>query len=174
MLKHPSKIIILALAALFATASSHAQYIWLDEKGGKQFSDLPPPISVPKNRILKTPSKFNMEPAPSSKESSIVPGNTNGSVSNEKLQKPVTTASKNEDFNKRKQEQDEKNKKADAEKLALAEKNKICERARSYQQSLQSGVRIANADKNGERNFMSDAQREQELADVKRTLSDCK
>ena len=34
----------LALAS-FATAAV-AQYVWLDEKGTKQFSDMPPPASV--------------------------------------------------------------------------------------------------------------------------------
>ena len=174
MLKLPSKMIILAFSALLATASSHAQYIWLDEKGGKQFSDSPPPISVPKNRILKTPSKTNIQTNISVKEPSTASNIATESGVNKKLQKPVTTTSKNEDFNKRKIEQEEKDKKADKEKLAQAEKTKNCERASSYQQSLQSGVRIARTDKNGERNFMTDAQREQELADVKRTISDCK
>jgi hypothetical protein len=45
----------LAFTALSTTTAVFAQYIWLDEKGGKLYSDTPPPPSVPKNRILKEP-----------------------------------------------------------------------------------------------------------------------
>jgi hypothetical protein len=166
MQKNQVRIILVAFAALFITVSSHAQYVWLDEKGTKQFSDMPPPISVPKNRILKTPMR-NIEPlAPADASAEKKP--------DEKLQKPVNTASKNEDFMKRKAEQEEKNKKADAETQAKADKTKNCERARAYQQSLQSGVRISSTDKNGERTFMNDEQRAKEEADVKRALDECK
>ena len=168
-----STLFITAFAAL-TTVTATAQYVWLDDKGGKQFSDLPPPISVPKSRILKTPSRNNFDNTLSTKEQSNIPGSANEPLLNEKLQKPVTTANKNEDFNKRKAEQEEKEKKATAEKQASTEKAKNCERAKAYQQSLQSGVRITHTDKNGERAFISDAQREQELADVKRSLSECK
>ncbi len=166
MPKNQVRIFLIAISALLISVSSHAQYVWLDEKGTKQFSDMPPPISVPKNRILKTPIR---SPEP------LAPADTGvDKKTDEKLQKPVTTASKNEDFMKRKAEQEEKNKKAEAEIQAKADKTKNCERARSYQQSLQSGIRISSTDKNGERTFMSDEQRAKEEADVKRALDECK
>lgn len=144
---------------------SFAQWIWIDDKGSKQFSDLPPPASVPKNKILKSPGKITSPPE----------AETNASASNtDKLQKPVTTASKNEDFLKRRAEQQEKEKKLAAEQQLNAEKAKNCDRARTYKQSLESGIRIANVDKNGERNYLDDAKRAQELADVNKALADCK
>ncbi|MDO9191882.1 MAG: DUF4124 domain-containing protein [Undibacterium sp.] len=171
MSKHISTIISIAISGFLFSTSSFAQYVWLDEKGTKQFSDLPPPISTPKNRILKTP--FKTPSATMSKNS--IEEVASGAVSeNEKLQKPVTTASKNEDFMKRKLEQEEKDKKAATEKQAAEAKSKNCERLRSYQQSLASGIRISNTDKNGERSFMTDAQRAQELADAQRSLGECK
>ncbi len=168
-----TSIISIAIFGLLFAASSHAQYVWLDEKGVKQFSDMPPPNSIPKNRILKTPLKSMQEPSKESKDPNQEA--TNGAVvANEKLQKPVTTASKNEDYMKRKLEQEEKDKKAAAEKQAASDKANNCERARSYQQSLEAGVRITSTDKNGERSFLSDEQRAKELGDLKRSLSDCK
>lgn len=144
---------------------SFAQWIWIDDKGSKQFSDLPPPASVPKNKILKSPGKIASPPE----------AETNANASNtDKLQKPVTTASKNEDFLKRRAEQQEKEKKLAAEQQLNAEKAKNCDRARTYKQSLESGIRIANVDKNGERNYLDDAKRAQELADVNKALADCK
>jgi hypothetical protein len=168
-----TSIISIAIFTLFIAASSHAQYVWVDEKGTKQFSDLPPPATTPKNKILKTPLKAIQEPVKESKEPNQ--DTANGAVlNNEKLQKPVTTAGRNEDYMKRKLEQEEKDKKAAIEKQAASDKANNCERARSYQQSLESGIRIANTDKNGERSFMSDEQRAKELAELKRSLSDCK
>ena len=43
----------IALLLYVLAAGASAQYIWLNEKGRKQFSDTPPPASVPKHRILK-------------------------------------------------------------------------------------------------------------------------
>ncbi len=159
-----------ALLLSFAfCAVAQAQYVWIDDKGNKQFSDLPPPKSVPKDKILKSPgsTKASRPPAPDDKAASA-------SQPVPKLEKPVTTATKNEEFNKRRAEQAEKDKKAEEEKTATAEKAKYCDRARSYQQTLNSGVRVSRIDKNGEKSFISDAQREQEAADVKKALADCK
>jgi hypothetical protein len=80
----------------------------------------------------------------------------------------MTTSARNEDFNKRRAEQAEKDKKASEDQQANADKQKNCERARSYQKVLESGQRVATTDKNGERNYLSDAQREKEAADVKK------
>jgi hypothetical protein len=154
-----------ALISILLCNLSYAQWIWIDEKGSKQFSDLPPPASIPQNKILKSPGKTIQAPAPES---------TSAASNTEKLQKPVTTASKNEDFLKRRAEQEEKEKKLAAEQQASAEKAKNCERARTYKQSLESGIRIANVDKNGERNYLDDGKRAQELADVNKALADCK
>ena len=165
-----TSIISMAIFGFSIAASCQAQYVWLDEKGTKQFSDMPPPATTPKNRILKSSTKATQEPPKDLNQE-----NANGAdLPNEKLQKPITIAGKNEDFMKRKLEQEEKDKKAAAEKQASMDKSNNCERARSYQQSLESGVRIASNDKNGERSFMSDEQRTRDLNDVKRTLSDCK
>ena len=160
------------LASLLLTLSSHAQYVWVDEKGTKQFSDLPPPSSIQNNKIIKTPNRVTSGYPTYAKETSE--GSAIEAPANEKLRKPETVTSKNDDFMKRKLEQEEKNKKAEAEKQASNDKAKHCEQARSYQQSLASGVRIGSTDKNGERSFMSDEERAAELNDIKKKLSDCK
>ena len=163
-------IMSMAIFSFSISAACQAQYVWVDEKGSKQFSDMPPPASTPKNRILKSPGIMKQESYKDSTQD-----NVSGAITpDEKLQKPVTTAGRNEDYLKRKLEQEEKDKKAAAEKQASMDKANNCERAKSYQQSLEAGVRITNTDKNGERSFMSDEQRTKELADVKRTLNECK
>ncbi len=143
----------LALSALSCLA--WGQYVWTDDKGVKQFSDMPPPASVPQSRILKQPSgRMPAAAAPASAEAEA----------GRAPKAPLTTAESNADFMKRRAEQAEKDKKAAAEAQAARDKASNCEKARSYQRALDSGLRIARTDKNGEREFMSDEQRSREHA----------
>lgn len=161
------KQIVLAVALAGIAGAASAQYIWLDEKGIKQYSDMPPPASVPKKRILKEPG--NVQPSFSSAESAEKPTNADTPPA-----APMTTAEKNAEFNKRRAEQAEKDKKAAEEAKFAAEKAKNCERAREYQRTLSSGARIARTDKNGERTFLTDEQRAAEAREAQRILDDCK
>jgi len=150
----------------FICGNANAQYVWVDEKGVKQFSDTPPPGSVPKNKILKAPRSADMSNASQNdREQSNKDDNP--------AAKAATTQSKNDDFNKRRAEQAEKDKKAAEAQQAASDKQKNCERAKSYQKMLNSGIRIATTNNNGERSFMSDAQKENEMADVNKLLSGC-
>ena len=152
----------LALSALSCLA--WGQYVWTDDKGVKQFSDMPPPASVPQSRILKQPSgRMPAAAAPASAEAEAG-----------EPKAPLTTADRNADFMKRRAEQADKDKKAAAEAQAARDKAKNCESARSYQRALDSGQRIARTDKNGEREFLSDEQRNREMRETSRVLADCK
>lgn len=159
-MKRPQvQTLLAAVVALCLSGTAFAQYVWLDEKGIKQFSDMPPPASVPANRILKQPGRS----AAAAPDTNAAPAKTE-----------MTTAEKNADFRKRKAEQAEKEKKASEEAKVAAEKTKNCERARDFQRTLESGERITRADKNGERSFLTDEQRAQEVRDTRRILEDCK
>jgi hypothetical protein len=171
--KHSIAASSLAISAFLIASACQAQYVWLDEKGNKQFSDLPPPANISKDKIIKAPTRSTSTTSSTATPTGAPPIGNVGAA-NEQLKKPVTTASKNEDYNKRKLEQEEKEKKAVAEQQANSEKAKNCERARAYQKTLESGQRIANTGANGEKNILNDAQRDQELKDTQRTLSDCK
>ncbi|MFZ6774232.1 DUF4124 domain-containing protein [Undibacterium sp. SXout7W] len=160
--------IIFLLTASFLCASAHAQYVWLDEKGSKQYSDTPPPVSTPANRIIRSPS----QPAKPASTPTDTPASSAGETAG-KPQKPVTTASKNEEFNKRRTQQAENEKKAAEEQQANTDKAKNCERAKAYQKALDSGIRIATTDKNGEKSYMTDEQKSKEMSDAKRILSGC-
>lgn len=155
------------IVSLLLSNIAVAQYIWLNDKGVKQYSDTPPPKSVPRDKIIKTPA-------------GNVRGTANSAASSEtnpdadKLEKPVTLTSKNEDFNKRKLAREEAEKKANSEAQQAEEKNKNCERAKSYKQSLDAGMLIMSRNKDGERVTLDEAQRSKELTEVKKTLADCK
>lgn len=168
-----------ALTALSLSASAFAQYIWLNDKGVKQYSDMPPPASVPNNRIVKAPGVAMRATSSVPPDSAAIGASENGAASAtvpavDKAKTPMTTAEKNMDFQKRRIEQAEKDKKSAEEKQLAADKSKNCDRARDYQKALDSGQRIAHTDTNGERAYMSDAQRAQETKDTRRILGDCK
>lgn len=160
----------IALLLAVATGSALAQFAWIDASGTHQYSDRPPPASVPKSKILKQPgaefrnSRAEAEPA--------TPDAVNNAAAVAKAGQ--TTAEKNADYNKRKSAQADKDRKtADAAKEA-SDKAKNCERAQAYNRSLQSGERIASTDKNGEKTYLSDDKRAQDIGDTKRVMESCK
>lgn len=151
-------------------AYAQAQYIWLNEKGVKQYSDTPPPRTVPADRILKKPGFKTARPlvqGEAKEESQTV-----NDIS--KIEKPMTLAKKNEEFMKRKIAKEEAEKKAETEQFNKDVRAKNCERAKNYKQSLDEGVLIMSRDKNGERTVLDEAQRNKELQEVKRVLDECR
>ena len=150
-----------------------AQYVWTDAKGSKQYSDMPPPSSVPNSHILKRPGTTAVggiaTRAPVDDDGSTAPGEL--AV---KTGAPMTVAERNADYQKRKIEQAEKEKKqAEAARVA-AEKNANCEKIQNYNRTLEDGMRISRVDKDGERAFLTDEQREAEIRKNQRALKDCK
>src|SRR5690606_38465461 len=66
-MRFPSLRHVLAFGLLTAAfaAGAHAQYVWLNENGRKHYSDMPPPPSVPQERILKQTGRHpSAAPAP--------------------------------------------------------------------------------------------------------------
>ena len=166
-----------ALLLTFATGAAFAQFVWIDANGTKQYSDRPPPANIPKNKILKEPSLELRNNGQASGETEPAIGTIpakGGAATPASAKGPVTTAEKNADFVKRKADQAELDKKAGDEAKEAADKGKNCERAQAYNRSLQSGERIATTDKNGEKAFLSDEKRAQEVRDTKRVMEGCK
>lgn len=146
------------------------QYVWLDENGRKQYSDLPPPPSVAPGRILKTP-RGAPSPAPAPSPASAASGAEAGGAG--KAKAPPTLADKNAEFVKRRTEREEQEQKEAEERRAADQKAKNCDRARLYQKTLESGVRVIDAGKNGERVVLDQAQREQEERATRDFLKTC-
>ena len=153
---------ITAAAAFSMTSGASAQYIWLDDKGVKQFSDMPPESSVPASRILRAPN-LTAPDAP------VTISNARSAARTE-----ITIAEKDAEFRKRKLQQAEKEKIAMEERRQATQKAKECEHARAFQRTLESGRRIVRTDKNGERAYLTDDQRARELQDARNMLESCK
>ena len=158
--------IVAGLLALFIAMPASAQYVWLDHNNVRNYSDKPPPASIPASRVLKTPRTK----ASSSAAQAPAGATPNGAPASATQQKPVAGKSEAD----KKKEQAEKDKKA-AEATKQAEtKAKNCEKAREYQRNLDSGQRIARMGKNGERSVLTDEQRAQEQQEVQKMLDECK
>jgi hypothetical protein len=137
----------LAVAALLATNVAIAQiYQWKDANGKTVFSDLPPPGNA--NEQRKISSEAPAATAPTQK----------------------TTADRELEFRKRRQESEETAEKARKEQEAANSKKETCESARRQLQALESGERIALRDDKGERYFLDDEQREREVAKARQAI----
>jgi Domain of unknown function (DUF4124) len=158
----PRSLALAALLLLAYAGNASAQYSWIDERGMKQYSDRPPPASVPKSRVLKQPGGATAAAPAEEARPSAAPAAA------------PSLAERNAEFRKRQAEQAEKEKKTAEEARIAADRSRNCERARDYQRTLESGVRIGTMGKDGERGFLSDEQRAREVQETRRALADCK
>ena len=140
-------VILAALAALPSQAAT--QWKWRDAQGQVQYSDRPPPPGVLDKDILARPSG-------AARAAQALPSAPPVAASAAPL--PGLKASD--------PELEARKRKADAEN---------CERARSYQRSLDSGMRIARTNAKGEREILDDAARAQENSRNRDTINNnCK
>jgi hypothetical protein len=146
------KRLALCVTALLAVTAVNAEiYQWKDENGKTIISDKPPVGSV------RQQQKIVSDTPPS-----------NAST-------PKTAADKEMEFRKRQKETQENSDKASKEQMASAEKKESCDNARRHLQVLESGERISMRDDKGERYFLDDAQREQDIAKTRQVVqANCK
>jgi len=162
-----SKFYLLGVAlALCAAAANAQQYKWKDSRGRTVYGDLPPA------GVNATPLRSSSVPP----AASAAPAATEaGSKAAAKSSKPLTPAEQEMEFRRRvKEAQEAAAKQADKSKDER-ERQENCELAREQERTLASGQRIARVDAKGERYYMDDAQRAQELAQARRSASEwCK
>ncbi|MDR0457497.1 MAG: DUF4124 domain-containing protein [Burkholderiaceae bacterium] len=154
-MKHTARCLLLG-TALTVSLPAFAQYAWIDGAGHRVFSDQPPPAGIPQKNILSvhsTPVSAEMPAASASTASG-----QDQALEEKKQAADAAAAAK---------------KQAEAQKLA-AQRADNCQRAKTGLAGLQSGARIAQFDAQGQRSYMTDAQR---TAEIQRTqgiiASDC-
>ena len=174
---HTFVIAVLMLAGL----SAQAQWQWVDGSGKKVFSDRPPTPEIPEKNIIKRPpgTAFNAPATPAGKPAvaaSVSPSASSpaAAVAPTRLLKPSGRDAELEKKKADAEAAEAAKKKADEQKIA-ATKADNCERARRALASLQSGVRIAQINAQGEREFMSDEARQAEQMRAQNTVaSECR
>ena len=163
--------LLLATIALTCVAGlAQAQYVWIDAKGIKQYSDRSPPSSIPDRNILKAPGRPTVAVAPGD----LVAAAPVAPVAETAKTAAPTVADRNVEFNKRISEKAAAGKKAAAEAQAKVAREEQCVAAREYKAQLDSGERIGTVNKNGERAVMSDAERAIANAKANKVLSACR
>ena len=170
-------VLALALGACtgLATTGALAQWQWIEKDGSKVFSDRPPPLDIPEKNILRQPGAIRAkapEPVmPASGADAAVASATPATPAAPK----VSGVDKELEAKKKQAEAaEEARKKAeDAKQAKLRADN--CARARQAKSTIDSGVRIAQTNAQGERIIMDDAARAAEGKRIDAIIaSDCK
>lgn len=162
----------------FAITAS-AQWQWVEKDGRKIFSDRPPPSTIAEKDILKRPPG-------AAKAAAVLASITPAIQAASGAKPPAAPASRASapklpgkdaelEAKKKKADDEEAAKKtADVEKAAKA-KAENCERAKSGLATLQSGVRMAAVNAQGEREVFDDAKRASEAKRAQEVIdTNCK
>jgi hypothetical protein len=158
-----------------------AQWQWLDANGKKVFSDSPPPQDIADKNIIKRPAgaSATLNKSLSSASSAAAPtaGASAPASTVGKAASAPRTSGKDIELEKKKAqaEAEEAAKKKAEEQKNAAVRAENCERAQRSLTSLQSGVRLAQVNAQGEREYLTDEARQ---AETQRTqgivASECK
>ena len=154
-MKSPVQLFI-AMAILLATATVAAQvYKWVDKDGKVQYTDTPPPASATKTEAKKLDAAPAAAPAASAPAKSL--------------------ADRAKDFDKRKTEDAEKQKKAEADKKNADITAANCKDAKLNLKTLESGRPLVRTTETGDREVMSDDARQADLVKARKATDEfCK
>jgi len=150
----------LAALLLLAAVAAHAQiYKWQDENNKTVISDRPPPGKARQQKAI------DADPAVAAPAQAAAPNAETGK----------TMADRELEFRKRQKEAKDAAEKTEKEQRAAAQRKESCEAARSTLRTLESGQRVSIRDEKGERQVLEDAQREQQIANARRSVeANCK
>lgn len=141
--------LLLAAIAIAVPAAACAQWQWIDQAGRQVFSDRPPPDDLPPRNILKQPGG----------QRAHVSAAADGAAAAAPSQPRPSGQDKDLEEKKRRAEEAEAaRRKAEDEKAAQA-RAANCVRARQAKATVDSGMRIAQLNAQGERIVFDDAAR---------------
>lgn len=193
----------LVLLGIALSASAQAQWKWRDASGQINYSDQPPPVSVPAARILSigaaapptaqagtadaaasaTPAGSAAQlgagagtaaqPAVAAASGAAAgqPGATAGAPGAAPA-RPTSSAERLTERRKRQAEKEAAEQKAREQEQLEARVAQWCEDLRGRERLLESGMRVASVQANGEQTFMEDEEREAQLRAVRRDLQE--
>ncbi|MFN4266994.1 MAG: DUF4124 domain-containing protein [Aquabacterium sp.] len=157
-----------ALLLASAPAAAGMQWKWKDASGAIQYSDRPPPPGVSDKDILSRPPAARAAAKAAAAEATTAASAAASAPAVKTVDPELEAKRKKADEEKKAQQ------KAEEEKAA---KNRAdnCQRARSYQRTLNDGIRISRTNANGEREILDDKGRAEEMRQVEETIrNNCK
>lgn len=145
------------LLALMLTLPATAQiYSWTDKEGRVHYADLPPPTGEVK--VLRGPTRAATAPA----EDEASDG--------EEGQTAVENVDPETAFRERRAAEANAAAKATADEAKEIERERFCTQARGQLVALKSGQRIARMNAEGEREFLDDVARSEEIARLEQQI----
>ncbi len=158
-----SKLYLIGVAlALCAAGANAQQYKWKDSRGRTVYGDIPP-------AGVKAEPLRSAAPPPSAAPSAAT--EEGGAKAAAKPSRPLTPTEQEMEFRRRVKEAQEAAAKQAEKDKDERDRQQNCELAREQERTLSSGQRISRVDQKGERYYINDAQREQELAQARRSVS---
>jgi len=152
-----SRLACVGLGCLLALPAV-AQWQWIDERGQRVFSDRPPPPSVADKQILRRPAGAAADP-PATPSPEAAPTN-----------KPAPARDPQLEARRKELEAAEAQKRqAETERLTR-QRAENCDRARKAKATLDSGIRVASVNAQGEREFLDDKARAVETKRVEEII----
>lgn len=152
-------------ALLFCCAGvAQAQFVWIDANGTRVYSDQPPPPGTPASKILKAPGR----PAPA-QEAPATPAASGAAQA-----KTPALAEREADYRKRAREREESDNKSQAEAKRAAAHAAYCAGVRKNQRLYSSGIRIADLGPDGQKRYLSDAERAEAGERAAQQMKDCR
>lgn len=153
------------LAAATTLASAQSIWKWRDRDGRMMVSDRPPPADIPEKNILQRPNGPRM--MATTDDAAAAPSAPASAGLDKELE-----ARKRKMLQEQAAEKQEKQAQANATKeRASAQKAENCQRARNQLTMLQSGVRVARPNAQGEREYLDDKGRAAEIARTQQQIS---
>lgn len=166
------RLVLAGLLLLPLAAPTYAQWVWRDQNRQLHASDRPPPPEVPDKDIIQRPPGIPARPAPASAPR---PADAASPPAPAVVADAPPRSDPALEARRRAAEQEKKASEADATQKADAARKDSCARARSYMQTLDSGIRIARTNAQGEREILDDAARAQEVQRTKDVIArDCR
>jgi hypothetical protein len=144
----------LALSALAMPAG--AQWMWRDGNGKPVFSDRPPPADIPDKNVLQRPSGSQRLASPAPAPAPAAPASRAGEAP------PPSGQDKELEQRRQQAEAAEAARQKAAQEAQAKARADNCVRAQQAKANLDSGMRIARTNAQGEREFLDDAARSAE------------
>lgn len=171
----------LGLLLLLGAGLAQAQFVWIAPNGTRHYSDQPPPPGTPPSRVLKAPGlpavSLQLASAPAAKAAPAAPAVTPAATPAQPAEKPKgppTLAEREADFRKRQKEGQEAQAKQEKEARATAARAEQCVEARKAKLMYDSGIRVAEVGLDGQKRYLSDAERAQRSARANAMAAECR
>lgn len=166
------RLLFLIALCLPLVVGAQSQWSWRDAQGRVQFSDRPPPQGTPEKDILSRPGASKRAPVQVIPFGQAASAPAAAAAPAAKASTPQERVAANDKARQAAEKEAQQKAQERREAQARAEN---CQRARMQLAGLESGARVSTLNERGERVFMEDAQRNQEIARMREVVAaDCR